>query len=137
LETGVFNNVRISVPAWDSLQPYRDYLGSRLEVLEVATGEREVLYTSPKSLQAPNWTVDGKNLIYNSEGLMYTFDIDKRKPEVLNTGDVKNNNNDHVLSFDGKMLGLSSGVQKLGGSIVYTVPVTGGTPKQITPKGPS
>jgi TolB protein len=88
-------------------------------------------------LQAPNWTTDGKNLIYNSEGLIYTFDIEKRKPVVLNTGDVKNNNNDHVLSFDGKMLGLSSGVQKLGGSIVYTVPVTGGTPKQITPKGPS
>jgi Tol biopolymer transport system component len=137
LETGVFNNVRVTVPAWDSLRPYRDYLGSRLEVLDVATGTREVLYTSPKSLQAPNWTTDGKNLVYNSEGLIYTFDIEKRKPEVLNTGDVKNNNNDHVLSFDGKMLGLSSGVQKLGGSIVYTVPVTGGTPKQITPKGPS
>jgi Tol biopolymer transport system component len=42
-----------------------------------------------------------------------------------------------VLSFDGKMLGLSSGVRELGGSIIYTVPVTGGTPKQITPKGPS
>ncbi len=137
LETGVFNNVRISVPAWDSLQPYRDYLGSRLEVLEVTTGAREVLYTSPKSLQAPNWTNDGKTLIYNSEGLIYAFDIEKRKPEVLNTGEVKNNNNDHVLSFDGKMLGLSSGVQKLGGSIIYTVPVTGGIPKQITPKGPS
>jgi TolB protein len=137
LETGVFSNVRITVPAWDSLRPYRDYLGSRLEVLEIATGAREVLYTSPKSLQAPNWTVDGKTLIYNSEGLIYTFDIDKKQPQVLNTGDVKNNNNDHVLSFDGKMLGLSSGVEKLGGSIVYTVPVTGGTPKQITPKGPS
>jgi Tol biopolymer transport system component len=42
-----------------------------------------------------------------------------------------------VLSFDGKMIGLSSNVKELGGSIVYTVPVTGGTPKQITPKGPS
>jgi Tol biopolymer transport system component len=103
----------------------------------VATGEREVLYTSPKSLQAPNWTTDGKSLIYNSEGLMYKFDIASRQPSLLNTGDVKNNNNDHVLSFDGKMLGLSSGVQKLGGSIVYIVPVEGGTPKQITPKGPS
>jgi Tol biopolymer transport system component len=88
-------------------------------------------------LQAPNWTTDGKSLIYNSEGLMYKFDIASRQPSLLNTGDVKNNNNDHVLSFDGKMLGLSSGVQKLGGSIVYTVPVEGGTPKQITPKGPS
>ena len=60
-----------------------------------------------------------------------------RQPHLLNTGEVKNNNNDHVLSFDGKMLGLSSGVQSLGGSIIYTVPITGGSPKQITPKGPS
>ena len=42
-----------------------------------------------------------------------------------------------MISFDGKMLGLSSNVRALGGSIIYTVPIAGGTPKQITPKGPS
>jgi TolB protein len=137
LETGVFSNVRITVPAWEALVPYRDYLGSRIEIMDVASGSREIVYTSPKSLQAPNWTIDGKSLIYNSDGLIYKLDLQSRKADVLNTGDVKNNNNDHVLSFDGKQLGLSSGVQKLGGSIIYTVPVEGGTPKQITPKGPS
>jgi TolB protein len=50
---------------------------------------------------------------------------------------VKNNNTDHVLSFDGKQLGLSSGVDKLGGSIGYSVSSTGGMPKQLTPRGPS
>lgn len=137
LETGVFSNVRITVPAWEGLVPYRDYLGSRVEIMEVASGRREIVYTSPKSLQAPNWTVDGKSLIYNSEGLIHKLDLETKKAEVVNTGDVKNNNNDHVLSFDGKQLGLSSGVQKLGGSIIYTVPATGGTPRQITPRGPS
>jgi Tol biopolymer transport system component len=137
LETGVFNNVRITVPAWEGLVPYRDYLGSRIEIMEVTTGHREVIHTSPKSLQAPNWTPDGKSLVFNTGGLMYRFDLDSKKAESINTGDVKNNNNDHVLSFDGKMLGLSSGVQKAGGSVVFTVPVEGGTPKQITPKGPS
>ena len=77
LETGVFRDVRISVPAWEGLVPYKDYLGSNLELLEVTTGNREIIYTSPKSLQAPNWTPDGKTLIYNSEGLIYTFDLDK------------------------------------------------------------
>ena len=137
LEKGIYSDVRITVPAPDDLVQYRQYLGSNLEILDVQTGDREIIYTSPKSLQAPNWTPDGKTLIYNSEGLMYTFDLATRKPKVLNTGNVKNNNNDHVLSFDGKMLGISSGVEELGGSIIYTVPVTGGTPKQITPKGPS
>ena len=137
VETGVFKDVQISVPAHDKLVPYREYLGSNLEILNVASGDRETIYTSPKSIQAPNWTSDNKSLIYNSEGLMYRFDLATRQPSVIPTGDVKNNNNDHVLSFDGKMLLLSSGVSALGGSIVYTVPVTGGTPKQITPRGPS
>ena len=55
---------------------------------------------------------------------------------MLNTDTVKRNNNDHVLSFDGKMLGLSSSGGKYN-SVVYTVASTGGVPKQITPVGPS
>jgi TolB protein len=137
VEKGIYSDVRITVPAREGLVPYKEYLGSSIELLEVASGKRQVIYNSPKSLQAPNWTRDGKSLVYNSEGLMYTFDLAKRSPRVINTGTVKNNNNDHVLSFDGQMLGLSSGVKELGGSIVWTVPLTGGTPKQITPKGPS
>ncbi len=137
METGVFSDVRIAIPAWNGLVPYRDYLGSNIELLDIATGSREIVYTSPKSLQAPNWTTDGKSLIYNSEGLMYSFDLAARRSSLLPTGEVRNNNNDHVLSFDGKMLGLSSGIRDLGGSIIYTVPVTGGSPNQITPRGPS
>ncbi len=137
LETGVFRDVRLTQPAPAGLVPYRQYLGSRLELLNVATGDREVIYTAPNSIQAPNWQRDGKTLIYNSDGLMYSFNLATRTPTPLPTGDVKNNNNDHVLSFDGRQLGLSSGVDKLGGSVVYTVPAAGGTPRQVTPRGPS
>ena len=137
LETGIFRDVRLVVPAPENMVPYQSYLGSSVEVLDVATGSREVVYTSPKSLQAPNWQHDGKSLIYNSEGLMYRLNLATRQAAVLPTGEVRNNNNDHVLSFDGKMLGLSSEVSSLGGSIVYTVPVGGGTPRQITATGPS
>ncbi|NML64752.1 TolB family protein [Hymenobacter sp. RP-2-7] len=136
-ETAVFRDVRLSVPAPASLVPYKQYLGSRLELLEVATGNREVIFTAPNSLQAPNWRPDNSALLYNSDGLMYNFDLATRQPKVLPTGEVKNNNNDHVLSFDGKQLGISSGVDKLGGSIAYTLPATGGGPRQITPRGPS
>jgi TolB protein len=139
LETGVFSDVRITVPfkgEADNRTPMT--LGSNLEILDIATGKREIVYSVPNSIQCPNWTNDGKTLIYNgSDGLVYTFDLATRKPAMLNTGNVKSNNNDHVISFDGKMLGLSSSVKELGGSIIYTVPITGGTPKQITPKGPS
>ncbi len=137
-ESAEFDNVRIVIPAKDDFRPYRDYIGSHIELLDVETGLRKVVFSHPKSLQAPNWTPDNKSLIYNSEGLIYRFDFATGKPEVLNTDFVKQNNNDHVLSFDGRMLGLSSssGAPEQG-SLVYTVPVGGGKPTQITPIGPS
>lgn len=138
VETGVFDNVRIVVPAKETLVAYREYIGSNIELYEMATGKRKTVYSEKGSLQAPNWTRDGKSLLYNSEGLIYKLDLQTRKAVVLNTGEVKNNNNDHVLSFDGKMLGLSSASpDKKYNSVVYTVAAGGGTPQQITPTGPS
>jgi len=136
VEQGNFSNVRIIIPAKENFVPYREYIGSHIELMNVSEGNRGIIYTSPASLQAPNWTPDNKSLIYNSSGLIYKFDLAKRTPELLNTDTVKRNNNDHVLSFDGKMLGLSSSDGKYN-SIVFTVPSTGGVPKRITPVGPS
>jgi Tol biopolymer transport system component len=135
-ETAVFDNVRIIVPAKPDFTPYRDYIGSHIETMDVATGHRQIIYSSPASLQAPNWMPDNSALVYNSNGIIYKLDLKKLTPEVLNTDTVKRNNNDHVLSFDGKMLGLSSSDGKYN-SIVYTVSSAGGVPKRITPTGPS
>jgi TolB protein len=136
LETGVFSNVSITVPLKGDRTTQMMTLGSNLEVLEVASGKRETIYKVPYSIQAPNWTPDGKSFIFNDgKGLLYNFDIATRKPVQINTDTVTHNNNDHVISFDGKMLALSSYVR--GRSITWTVPITGGKPKQITPTGPS
>lgn len=137
-EKARFYNVRIIRPAKDDFVPYRDYIGSNLEVMDVETGVRKVIYQSPVSIQAPNWSVDGKYLIYNSGGLLYKFDLESGVTTVINTGFATNNNNDHVLSFDGKMLGISNHVAAdEGKSIIFTLPVEGGTPKRITSLGPS
>lgn len=136
-EKGSFYNVRIVQPAGPALVPYRQYLGSHLELLNIKDGRSTIVYQSAKSLQAPNWMPDNKHLIYNSEGLIYKFSIEKRSPSVLNTGKLKNNNNDHVISFDGKMLGLSDNSGPDGASLVFTVPIKGGEPKQVTTQSPS
>jgi len=139
VETGVFSNVRLTVPFKGVADNQTEMkLGSHLEILEIASGNRNIIYTVPYSIQAPNWSRDGKYLIFNDDkGLINRIDLASKTVSVINTGTVKNNNNDHVISFDGNMLGLSSSVNSLGGSIIYTVPMAGGTPKQITPKGPS
>ncbi len=132
-ETAVLRNVRLIRPVRDGFVPYREYIGSDVETLDVETGARRVVYHVDDSIQAPNYTADGKRLIMNRNGLMYSFDLAARTLTGIDTGKMTANNNDHALSFDGKMLGLSGGQP----SMVYTVPVGGGAPVQITPVGPS
>jgi TolB protein len=70
--------------------------------------------------------------------LLYNFDLATSKPSVLNTGFADNNNNDHVLSFDGKLIGISHhSTDDNGQSIVYYLSVKGGKPTRVTSKGPS
>lgn len=138
LEKAVFRNVRLVRPAPPGLVPYRDYLGSDLELLDTITGKRTVIYHTDDSLQAPNWTPDGKALVYNRNGRMYRFDLDSRLPRLIDTGAAIHCNNDHALSLDGRMLGISSSSPEDGNvSMVYTLPITGGTPTKVTVRGPS
>ena len=138
IEKAVFRDVRITQPVKDGFVPYQDYIGSNLEILDVLSGHRKLIYSVPDSLQAPNWTKDGKALIYNRKGRLYRFDLDRNSPQAIDTGFAVNNNNDHVLSFDGKMIGISSHNKEDGNkSLVYVLPVEGGSPRRITADGPS
>jgi TolB protein len=133
-----FSNVRIVVPAPDDFVPYRDLLGSHLETLDVVSGQRRIIHSAALPFEAPNWTPDGKALIYNSAGRLYRFDLASRTPQLINTGFATRNNNDHVLSFDGTMLGISHHSEEdQGNAIVYTLPSGGGTPRRVTAQGPS
>ena len=138
VERGAFSNVRITIPPRTGFVPYRDYLGSNLEILDLATGNATIVHQYRGSFQAPNWTTDGKAIIYAQEGRLYRFDLGSRAAEVINTGFATRNNNDHVLSFDGRSLGISHhAVEDSGASIVYVLPASGGTPRRVTAKGPS
>lgn len=137
VETAVFRNVRIVRPAGPDLVPYRDYLGSHLEVMDVETGLRKIIYSNEHSIQAPNWTVDGKRLIYNSKGRLYNYELATNVVTPLNTGFAVNNNNDHVLTFDGKLLGISHHSEAEDGrSTIYYLSSNGdSTPVQVTKPG--
>ena len=142
VEKAVFRDVEIIKPMRADFTPYRDYIGSVLHLLDVKTGKLETIYRSAQPFEAPNWTRDGKALIYNVSGRaagwggLMRFDLESRTPTLIDTGSNNKNNNDHVLSFDGKMLGLSD-QSASGQSSVYVVPVTGGTPRRVTTLSPS
>jgi hypothetical protein len=140
----IFRDVRVIIPAAQNFVPYKDYIGCVLELLNVHTGEMRSIYKSAEPFEAPNWTHDGAALIYNVSGRaegwgrLCRFDLSTRTPSPLDTAPCLKNNNDHVLSFDGTMLAISDQSEFHGGqSCVFTVPVTGGKPKQITTLTPS
>jgi len=139
LEKAVFRNVRITLPAPEGFVPYRDYIGSNLEILDIESGWRKIIFSTPDAIQAPNWTTDGKSIIYNAGGLLYRYELEADTAAVINTGFATANNNDHVLSFDGKMIGISHHSKKDNDqSIIYVLPVEGSSkPKRITKLGPS
>ncbi|MEY3921797.1 MAG: hypothetical protein RL634_1558, partial [Bacteroidota bacterium] len=111
----------------------------RLEIIDAFTGERNIIYEATHRFEAPNWMPDGKKLLFNDGGLLYKIPISGGALEKLNTDQVNKNNNDHGISFDGKMLAISSSrvEQKLNSSAVWVLPIEGGTPKLITKETPS
>jgi len=106
--------------------------------MDVTTGHRRVLHTVADSLQAPNWSRDGKALIYNRNGKLYRFDLASKAIEEINTDFADNNNNDHVISTDGKRIAISHHSKDHNGdSHIYVLPIEGGTPRLVTKRGPS
>jgi Tol biopolymer transport system component len=133
-------NVRIDQPVPDDFNAYRQgFLGSRLEILDMSTGLRKVIHEAKGRFEAPNWMPDGKKLLFNQDGSLFTIPIEGGTPEKINTGIANRNNNDHGISFDKKMLAISHHRDGLpgGGSTVYVLPLSGGEPKLITEKTPS
>jgi TolB protein len=106
-EKAQFWNVRLEKPAAEGVDGYQTPSPSRLEILNIETGNREVIYETETHIEAPNWSRNGKFLIYNSGGLLYNLNLKKRVPKVIDTGFATANNNDHGISFDGKTLAIS------------------------------
>jgi TolB protein len=133
-------NVRIDRPVADNYNPGREgWLGCRLETMNVLDGKRKVIYEKGGRFEAPNWMPDGKKLLFNMDGSLYTIPVDGGDPQKLNTGFANRNNNDHGISFNGKLLAISHHRDGLwgGGSTVYVLPLEGGTPRLVTEETPS
>jgi len=109
---------------------------SALEVIDVSTFERDTIFHTQDHIEAPNWSPDGKTLIYNSNGLLYKIAIKGGQPDMIHTDFANKINNDHGISPDGHQLVISDQTET-GKSLIYSLPINGGIPKKITPEGPS
>ncbi len=115
--------------------PAEPVVESRLEVVSIETGAREVVHTSREHFEAPNWSSDGRSFLINAGGLLYELPRGGGQPRPIDTGFAKQLNNDHGLSPDGAQLVISD--QTRGASTIYVLPAKGGTPRQVTARAPS
>jgi len=125
----------MTAPIAVSAQAPGEGIESQLEILTLATGERAVVHSAKVRFEAPNWSHDGRSLIFNQDGRIFVLPLDSRTPRVLDTGSATRCNNDHGLSPDGQQLAISH--SPAGQSLIYVVPAAGGDPRLVTPKGPS
>jgi len=117
----------------------RQRVTSILEIYDIVTGTRQVVREfNGVLIEAPNWTPDGKWLVYNSGGLLYKIPPDASlEPQVINTDFITACNNDHLVSFDGSFIIISAASPEDRRSRIYTLPWEGGVPQLVTPLGPS
>jgi TolB protein len=110
---------------------------SILETVDVLSGKRTVLKEFDYVIEAPNWTRDGKYLVYNSQGKMFIYEMVAGEILEIDTGFAIDCNNDHVLSPDNSRLAVSHFTNEDAASRIYMLPFAGGTPALVTEKGPS
>ena len=110
---------------------------SFLEIFDIETGKSELLDEFERVIEAPNWSVDGKFLTFNSEGRIYKYEIASGDVTEVPSYFVDNCNNDHVLSPDGEGLFVSHHTKEDGLSRIYKIYFDGRMPKLVTPLAPS
>ena len=145
-ETATFSDVELQHLSPATGKPV---LYSTLETVLVASSDRRVRFTAPEHFEAPNWTRDGAALIFNQEGGLRRWTLDdgvhpndrtlplQTASTVIRTSPQTKCNNDHGLSPDGSEIAISDSSSADGKSRVYLVSANGGTPRQVTPDGPS
>ena len=108
-------------------------LVSRLQTIGIEPGPPPtIIYSQEAYFEAPNWTRDGKSLIFDDAGRIMRISVDGGLPIPIDTGSGTKCGGSHGLSPDGALLAISCSTPTLPGSRIYIVPSTGGSPRLVT-----
>ena len=135
VEKAVFSNLELVQPG--AAAAGQSTLYSALETVTIDSADRRVAYLASGRFEAPNWTRDGVAFLFNREGRIERLAIGGDKPITIDTGFANRCNNDHGISPDATELAISDSSQEDHNSLVYIVPIAGGTPRRVTQNSPS
>ena len=134
-------NTMIVILSVSAMTAQKNKITATLEVFDIRTGERQVIIQEDTHFEAPNWSADGSYLLINQKGLLFKVTVDGKTKTKIDTGGLDRCNNDHGISFDGSTLAISNNDDLAnadsGTSRIYTLPLSGGKPKLVTPLAPS
>jgi TolB protein len=111
---------------------------SRIMVFDLVSGTSQLLYTGQGIWEAPNWSRDGRSLLVNSGGRLYTLPVTGASgPAPLALETSLRCNNDHDYSADGKQLAFSASSPSSSQSQVYVADADGRNARVVVSPQPS
>ncbi len=130
-ERAIFSNVSLERP---EPLPGSLALTSTLQAVNTdADFARAIaVYSAPAHFEAPNWSRDGKTLVFDEGGKMMTVSADGGTPQPLDTGNADHCNGSHGFSPDGRWLAITCSTPGKPESRVYVIPAAGGAPRLVT-----
>ncbi len=133
VETAAFSNVELA-PLTAPAAPAQLALYSTLQTIGIEDNFRRalVVLTDKGHMEAPNWTRDGKSLIFDREGRMFTIPAEGGVATPIDVGAATHCTGSHGLSPDGKWLAISCSMPGKPEIRVYVVPAAGGEPRLLT-----
>ena len=106
---------------------------SRLQTIGIEPGSRPTtVYSKQAYFEAPNWTRDGKSLLFDEGGRIMRISVNGGSPAPVDIGSANKCSGSHGLSPDGTLLAISCSTPSLPGSRIYILPSSGGTPRVVT-----
>jgi TolB protein len=128
------------IPRIVALEQNPKNVRSRISIFDLETKKTTVLFSADKLWEAPNWSPDGKYLLANSGGKLYSFALDggaDMQPAKLALDDAYQCNNDHDISTSGKLLAFSATNGDAKGSQIFVSASSGANPRLLTENVPS
>jgi len=133
VEQATFSNLQLVTPA-EVVSTGQPVLYSTLQTIGIEDNFRRamIVATGPGKMEAPNWSRDGKTLIFNRDGQIWTIPAEGGEAKMLNVGSATRCTGSHGLSPDGKWLAISCSMPGKPETRVYIVPSNGGEPRLLT-----
>jgi TolB protein len=132
-EKAVFSNLEIK-PIAATATPAKLTVYSTLQTIAIDDAARQatVLLSEPGRSMAPNWSRDGKTIVFTRGSSIATIPAAGGTAKELNVGGLVSCSGSHGFSPDGKWFALSCATPDRADRRVFIIPAEGGKPRQVT-----